>query len=137
MKIVTKLIVSIRNILLIILVLIFAFMVICHMLRQFEQYKISQIFSENRIVFEEIVEGEGETAYVVNTEKHLIITSTLQELGIGDIFLWKDNCFFEHSNKALLLFPQGIAYVCKLESIPDWIILSPISDDWYYYRIVS
>lgn len=83
-------------------------------------------------LYENIVSGNDDITYD-RKENHYAVSKELLELGVDDIYSWKGNVFFEHKEKALGMFPQGIVWVKQSDTLPEWMILSTISGQWYYY----
>ena len=98
--------------------------------------RVSRIYTSNCTLYENIVSGNDDITYD-RKENHYAVSKELLELGVDDIYSWKGNVFFEHKEKVLGMFPQGIVWVKQSDTLPEWMILSTISGQWYYYRIVS
>lgn len=128
-----RVVVSIAVILMIALAL---FLSICYLGRQYEMTRVSRIYTSNCTLYENIVSGNDDITYD-RKENHYAVSKELLELGVDDIYSWKGNVFFEHKEKVLGMFPQGIVWVKQSDTLPEWMILSTISGQWYYYRIVS
>ena len=112
------------------------FLSICYLGRQYEMTRVSRIYTSNCTLYENIVSGNDDITYD-RKENHYAVSKELLELGVDDIYSWKGNVFFEHKEKVLGMFPQGIVWVKQSDTLPEWMILSTISGQWYYYRIVS
>lgn len=128
-----RVVVSIAVILMIAIAL---FLSICYLGRQYEMTRVSRIYISNCTLYENIVSGNDDITYD-RKENHYAVSKELLELGVDDIYSWKGNVFFEHKEKVLGMFPQGIVWVKQSDTLPEWMILSTISGQWYYYRIVS
>lgn len=128
-----RVVVSIAVILMIAIAL---FLSICYLGRQYEMTRVSRIYTSNCTLYENIVSGNDDITYD-RKENHYAVSKELLELGVDDIYSWKGNVFFEHKEKVLGMFPQGIVWVKQSDTLPEWMILSTISGQWYYYRIVS
>lgn len=128
-----RVVVSIAVILMIAIAL---FLSICYLGRQYEMTRVSRIYTSNCTLYENIVSDNDDITYD-RKENHYAVSKELLELGVDDIYSWKGNVFFEHKEKVLGMFPQGIVWVKQSDTLPEWMILSTISGQWYYYRIVS
>ena len=120
----------------ILMIAIALFLSICYLGRQYEMTRVSRIYISNCTLYENIVSGNDDITYD-RKENHYAVSKELLELGVDDIYSWKGNVFFEHKEKVLGMFPQGIVWVKQSDTLPEWMILSTISGQWYYYRIVS
>lgn len=120
----------------ILMIAIALFLSICYLGRQYEMTRVSRIYTSNCTLYENIVSGNDDITYD-RKENHYAVSKELLELGVDDIYTWKGNVFFEHKEKVLGMFPQGIVWVKQSDTLPEWMILSTISGQWYYYRIVS
>lgn len=120
----------------ILMIAIALFLSICYLGRQYEMTRVSRIYISNCTLYENIVSGNDDITYD-RKESHYAVSKELLELGVDDIYSWKGNVFFEHKEKVLGMFPQGIVWVKQSDTLPEWMILSTISGQWYYYRIVS
>lgn len=119
------------------IVVIALFLFACYLGRQYEMIRVSRIYKSNYTLYEDVVSGNADIAYRVHNEIHYTVSKELLEIGVDDIYSGNENVFFEHKERVLWMCPQGIVYIKQLDSIPKWVILSEISGQWYYYRIVS
>lgn len=117
--------------------LIAVFVFVCYLARQYEMLKTSEEFKRSKSFFENLVYSGVDVDDLSNREKHYTVSEELINVGVGDIYTWKGNVFFEHQQKVLFMFPQGIVYVQQKDSLPTWMKLTQISGQWYYYRVVS
>lgn len=118
-------------------VLMAIFVFACYLVRQYERIKTSEGFKRNENLYENMVSSSVGIGDFSNREKHYTVSEKMIEVGVGDIYSWRKNVFFEHQQKVLFMFPQGIVYVQQRDSLPTWMKLTWISGQWYYYRVVS
>jgi len=113
------------------------FLFACSLVRQYETVKTSEGFKCNQSLFENLVSSSVDIGDFSNREKQYSVSEKMFEVGVGDIYSWKGNVFFEYQQKVLFMFPQGIVYVQQKDSLPAWMKLTQISGQWYYYRVIS
>lgn len=113
------------------------FVFACYLIRQYETLNTSEGFKRNKSLFENLVSSGADIGDFSNSERHYAVSEKMIEVGVGDMYSWKGNVFFEYQQKVLFMFPQGIVYVQQKDSLPTWMKLTQISGQWYYYRVVS
>lgn len=95
--------------------------------------RISRIYMNNCTLYEHIV-NSNDVTYDSNVN-HYAISKELLELGVNGIYSWKGTVYFEHKERVLGMFTQGIVWGNQSDNLPKWMIISTISGQWYYYMV--
>lgn len=63
------------------------------------------------------------------------IPSELQSMGIRHVCVNNEMLFVEYNDAIMGTTSYGLLYADDITRLPDWYLVKPIADGWYFYRV--
>lgn len=96
----------------------------------YENHKeiLSEVMKESNL-------GEDPLRTLLISVDKMPLPTELQAIGIRTVCVNNEMLFVEYNDAIMGTTSYGLLYTNDITRLPDWYLVKPIADGWYFYRV--